>query len=140
MLNSTHSLAFILADNGYDVWMTNSRGNIFSLNHINPEYDSSAFYSSFWDFSFHDMAMYDFPANILYVKKITNNEKVFYIGHSQGSIQYFINYIIDPVFIEKHIEKFIALGSVINIYSAVSLLLYNYLYIVQSHCQFFKCV
>ena len=37
ILNSTQALPFKLVDEGYDVWMTNSRGNINSFEHMHPE-------------------------------------------------------------------------------------------------------
>lgn len=36
---------------GYDIWLTNSRGNTFSRNHTSLSPRSKAF----WDFTFHDM-------------------------------------------------------------------------------------
>ena len=75
------SLGFLLADAGFDVWMPNSRGTTFSRNHTG--FDPSN--PTFWDFSFSDMAEYDFPAVIRYV--LQNNGKydaVGYVGHSQG--------------------------------------------------------
>jgi pimeloyl-ACP methyl ester carboxylesterase len=69
-----------LSDNGYDVWFGNSRGNKFSLKHRTLSWNDQ----QFWNFSFHEMGMYDAPAIIDYVLKITNNKKLFYVGHSQG--------------------------------------------------------
>jgi len=64
ILNGQNSLAFILADAGYDVWMNNSRGNRYSKHHVffEPEHDKS-----FWDYSFEDMAKFDQPALFKFV-------------------------------------------------------------------------
>lgn len=40
------STAYLLADQGYDVWMINTRGNTFSMSHI--EY--TPMQKEFWDF------------------------------------------------------------------------------------------
>ena len=55
--NGTNSLGFILADNGYDVWINNSRGNRYSRSHVflDPDVDKH----KFWDYSFEDMGRYD---------------------------------------------------------------------------------
>ena len=64
------------------------------------------------------MAEYDLPAIINYVKKRDNVEKVYYIGHSQGTLIFFLAYMNDPEFLEKNIQKFVALGTVPNVNNA----------------------
>lgn len=79
------ALGFLLADNGYDVWMTNSRGNTYSRSHKTLDPNSA----KYWDFSFHEMGYYDLPATIDYILNKTNEKQVHYIGHSQGTTQFF---------------------------------------------------
>ena len=76
------SLAFILADTGYDVWMGNMRGNYYSRAHVkyNPDHDEE-----FWDFSWDDMARDDLPSMISYILNATKHTQVAYVGHSQGT-------------------------------------------------------
>ena len=91
ILEKEFSLPFYLVDNNYDVWLTNTRGNAVCFEHENKdEYDSHDAYSKYWDFSFHEMAIYDLPANVNYIKLITGFNKVNYISHSQGGLIYFI--------------------------------------------------
>lgn len=74
------SLPFVLSDNGFDVYLGNSRGNQYS-SHI--KYDKNS--SKFWDFSLHEIGYYDLPAMIDYVLNFTKSEKLFYVGLSQGA-------------------------------------------------------
>ena len=60
MMNGENSPAFILAREGYDVWLGANRGCKFSqrhqwLNHENEEEDKI----QFWDFSLQEMGQYD---------------------------------------------------------------------------------
>jgi len=74
------SLAYILHDAGYDVWMGNMRGNTYGKAHtsLSPSKDN------FWAFTFNEMATYDLPAMLEYVLAKTGQPNLYYIGHSQG--------------------------------------------------------
>ncbi|KAF2894368.1 hypothetical protein ILUMI_11805 [Ignelater luminosus] len=77
------SFAYILADAGYDVWLPNVRGNKYSRKHkwLDPMKNAK----EFWDFTWHEIAMDDVPTMVDYVREQTRQDKIFYIGHSQGT-------------------------------------------------------
>ena len=113
------SLPFLLVEQGYDVWLGNSRGTIFSLDHISKNYKKAN--GDYWDFSMDENVIYDLPASIEYVKQVTGATKINYIGHSQGTTIFFMLYMHNPSFIESSINKFIGLGTVPNIAYSKSL-------------------
>ena len=75
--------AFVALRAGYDVWLGNSRGNSFSRKHVqwNLDMDSEAY----WNFDWQEMGQYDLPAVFDYIAEVTGEEKIAYIGHSQGT-------------------------------------------------------
>lgn len=91
------SLAYILADAGFDVWLGNFRGSLYSKNHSSLSFDDE----SYWDFSFHENGVYDVPAQIDLVHKITK-QKIIFIGYSLGSTA---AYIYTSVFPKASNEK-----------------------------------
>ncbi|CAK9817774.1 Lipase 3 [Anthophora plagiata] len=78
--------ACLLADWGYDVWLGNTRGSRYSRNHK----DLSISEKKYWKFSWHEMGIYDLPAMIDYALSHSKQEKIFYIGHSQGGTAFFV--------------------------------------------------
>ncbi|XP_050293418.1 lipase 1-like [Anthonomus grandis grandis] len=87
-LGPPDALAFYLADRGYDVWLFNARGTAHSRSHrsLNPIRDRK----KFWNFSWHQIGVYDLPATINYILKVTGTSKIFYSGHSQGTTILFV--------------------------------------------------
>ncbi|XP_075229234.1 lipase 3-like [Lycorma delicatula] len=77
-------LAYILSDSGYDVWMGNSRGNPYSPGYV------STFNQTFWNFSFHEMGVYDLAAEIDYILNLTKHSNLSFVGHSLGGAIAFV--------------------------------------------------
>lgn len=80
------SLAFWLARHGgYQVFLGNNRG-VFDMGHrIYSRSDPR-----FWDYNIRELACYDLPAMVDYVRKETGYDKIGFIGHSQGNGTAFI--------------------------------------------------
>ena len=111
--NGKNSLPLMLLNQGYDIWIANNRGTIFSMEHISK--DPEDWNGEYWDFSIDENAIYDLSANIEYVKTFSNTKKINYIGHSQGTTIFYMLYMHNPSYIESSINKFISLGTVPNI-------------------------
>uniref|UniRef100_A0A1B0DL48 Partial AB-hydrolase lipase domain-containing protein n=1 Tax=Phlebotomus papatasi TaxID=29031 RepID=A0A1B0DL48_PHLPP len=92
VIGPDRALAYLLADEGYDVWMGNARGNTHSRDHISINPDRRAF----WDFSWHEIGILDLPAMIDYVFRNTGQSKLHYVGHSQGTTSLFIMLSLRP--------------------------------------------
>ncbi|KAJ2949411.1 hypothetical protein O0L34_g15326 [Tuta absoluta] len=93
------SIAYLLNDAGYDVWLGNSRGNTYSRRHecLSPDDDAARF----WDFSWHEIGLEDLPAMIDHVLNVTGQSKLKYIGHSQGGTSFLVMCSLRPEYNTK---------------------------------------
>ena len=104
-----HSISFVLANNNFDVWLSNSRGNKYCKKH--DKFKTNSF--EFWQFSFHDLGVYDIPAVIKYIRKNNNSgEKIIYFGHSQGCSLMLSGLVEKYEFYKENIKLFVALAPV----------------------------
>ncbi|KAH8331251.1 hypothetical protein KR067_013272, partial [Drosophila pandora] len=81
-----YALPYVLSNSGYDVWLGNSRGNLYGRKHtkFSPKNEE------FWKFTFHEMGLYDLPAQIDYVLKITRQEELYFVAHSVGGTEFLV--------------------------------------------------
>ncbi|XP_069681266.1 lipase member K-like [Periplaneta americana] len=93
-----NALAYMLADQGYDVWMPNLRGNEYSTMHTRQRDPGT---KEFWDFSLNEGGVYDLPAVIDYILEKTGKEKIIYVGHSMGTTMFYIMMSQRPEYNQK---------------------------------------
>lgn len=78
---TSNSLAIALVNHGYDVWLTNFRGNQYGRRHQKR----TQLDYKFWDFNIDSIIQYDFESNVRYILRQTNSSQYTYIGHSLGA-------------------------------------------------------
>lgn len=103
LLPPDQSLTFLLADNGFDVWLANTRGSTYSRGHtsLSPNEPVSSLFptcysllpfshslyknwyviQAYWDWSWDELVAYDLPATFQYVHDKAG-QKLHYVGHS----------------------------------------------------------
>ncbi|KAJ8716127.1 hypothetical protein PYW08_013412 [Mythimna loreyi] len=96
-------LGYLLAEEGFDVWMGNARGNYYSRKHVtlNPD---AILNTAFWQFSYDEIGNIDVPSMIDYVLQVTGEQKLHYIGHSQGTTAFFVMASMRPAYNNKIIS------------------------------------
>ncbi|CAH1725075.1 lipase 3-like [Aphis gossypii] len=108
-----HDLPSILVNSGYDVWLGDFRGNLYSKNHTrlnvsNPEY---------WKFSIDEWAFYDVPAMMNYVCNNTEYDKMYVVTYSLSSAILFATASARPEYNDKiivsyHMAPFLAFTNI----------------------------
>ncbi|XP_061708425.1 lipase 3-like [Cydia pomonella] len=104
-LGPEYAIAYNLADAGYDVWMGNQRGNIYSRQHVSLNPNDSKEKLEFFDYSWEDVGTIDLPAMIDYALAFTGQEKLHYIGHSQGGTVFLVLASMNPEYSNKKIAS-----------------------------------
>ncbi|KAI5703394.1 hypothetical protein M8J75_011282 [Diaphorina citri] len=90
-------LVFLLWKRGYDVWLWNARGSIYSREHVNISFSDEKFF----DYTFHEMGVYDTPATIDYILNTTGHSSVIALGHSLGSTNVLVAASMRPEYQDK---------------------------------------
>lgn len=89
-----------MSENGYNVWLGNARGSDHSLTHRRlGEYSKD-----FWDFSFHEIGIFDLPAMLDLVLKESQTPRLYFIGQGQGAASVMALLSVRPEFNQKIIQ------------------------------------
>ncbi|KAF2882050.1 hypothetical protein ILUMI_24122 [Ignelater luminosus] len=113
------SLAFELADNGYDVWLGNFRGTEYSEEHVNLTVHDN----DYWDHSADEIGMHDIPAQLELISQATGERgNIIYIGHSLGTTSALIYSSTYPKAAKHTVKLFILLAPASNLSHMRSLL------------------
>ncbi|CAH1379416.1 unnamed protein product [Tenebrio molitor] len=75
------SVAFLFWRAGYDVWLGNTRGNLYAKKHVTWKPSDG----EFWNFSLLEIGYYDHDASVEYIKSTTSEGKIIYVGFSMGA-------------------------------------------------------
>ena len=107
---SDKAIAFILVRAGFDVWLGNNRGSSYGLAHTSLDRTQK----EFWNFYQEEMGLIDSPAFIDYILEATGLEKISYLGHSEGTTQFFLGASLNPDYYREKINLNVALAPCIS--------------------------
>ncbi|XP_026763238.2 lipase 3 [Galleria mellonella] len=102
LMGPEYSLAYLLADEGYEVWLGNVRGNKYGRQHVSKHPAQK----DFWQFSVDEIARVDLPSLIDYVLQITGQKKLYYVGYDQGTTAFFAMASTMPEYGDKIIKMY----------------------------------
>ncbi|CAG9815304.1 unnamed protein product [Phaedon cochleariae] len=118
MFNKT--IAYNLIQEGYDVYLINFRGTLFSTGHTNmtqSDYD-------YWMYSFHEMGICSTLTALDLVARISGKPKSIYIGYSMGTTAMFVYSTLYPTEASERLAGVIALAPVANVTEIRSIVSY----------------
>ena len=104
LLHQEESPAFKLSEDGFDVWLGNSRGSKYSREHATLDPDTDP---EFWNFSFVEMAMFDLPSMIDYIQEQTSAAKITYLSHSMGTTIGYTAISMNPEYFQEKLNLFV---------------------------------
>ncbi|XP_047544815.1 lipase 1-like [Vanessa atalanta] len=103
VLGPGNALAYVLAEAGYDVWLPNARGNYYSRRHVFLDPDDREGLQ-FWKFSWDEIGNLDLPAIVNFIVVNTGQQKMHYIGYSQGTTTFLVLNSLRPEYNDRFIS------------------------------------
>ncbi|XP_050510205.1 lipase member J-like [Diabrotica virgifera virgifera] len=114
------SLARLLGDLGYDVWMLNYRGTWYSKGHVNLTTGNK----NYWKYTIDNLGIYDVRAVVNFVSQETNRQSI-YLGYSMGSSGFYMYSSTFPDEAKENVKAMIGIAPVINFKGVKSIALYS---------------
>ena len=102
---------YFLADNGYDVWLINLRGNNYSRAHTNLDPDVD---EGFWDFDMTDFSQ-DIMTTIEYVLENSEQQTLSVVAFSVGNAPNLILASIEPEWYVDHVDILVLINPAIKL-------------------------
>lgn len=99
ILRGKDSPAIVFADRGFDTWLLSLRGTIYSKEH--KDYDAEKEPSRFFDFSFHEIGIYDLTKAIDYILETTKQSKLLAVAYSFSTTAFYVMGSERPEYNEK---------------------------------------
>lgn len=111
------SPAFYLYNQGYDVWLGNARGCVYSRRHqvLNPDIDSE-----FWNFGIEELGI-DHVADIDLILQETGHERLSLLAYSLGGSSTIASIAMNPSYYEQRTDILIALAPALSFINSPSL-------------------
>ncbi|XP_057656123.1 lipase member K-like isoform X1 [Diorhabda carinulata] len=109
------SLARLLGNLGYDVWMLNVRGTWYSKGHVNLTTSDK----KYWKFTIDHVGLYDIRSMIKLVAERTKRQAI-YIGYSMGTTGFYMYSSTYPEEAKRFVKGMISLAPVYNYKNARS--------------------
>lgn len=102
--DAENSLAYMLSQAGFDVWLGNCRGA--SKHHVHHAYDDP----EFWDWNTDHLIQIDLPSMVNYVVGATKFQQLSFVGHSMGALLGFTGFSQENSQLSSKIRSFVALA------------------------------
>lgn len=103
-LDGDDNLAFMLANNNFDVWLVDARGTNLNNHQSSIDLDLNEA-GRYWNFTLDEQALYDLPALIDFVLKQTQQTKLHYIGYSESTFFMFALLSWRPEYQDKLVSQ-----------------------------------
>ncbi|XP_049940919.1 lipase 1-like [Schistocerca serialis cubense] len=109
-------LGYRLSDAGYDVWMGNLRGNVFSKEHLTLSTSDQAY----WNYSWHEEGLLDIPALVEATLNATGAPRLALVGHSMGATAALAALALRPR-LARHLHPVVLLAPVARLKRSTSI-------------------